>query len=221
MGASQAKLHKAVELELLSRTHFSAPELRRWYSNFIAEFPQGTISRDRFVTENLKFTNFGDKEFWAHFFDLFDEDHNNEISFAEWITALSLILRGTEDEKIEYLFKLYDLDNDGGLTRGELEQIITFLTKVKPVQQRPRQLVNAAFLTMDANHDDLISLEEFSKGLRKYPKLLEALDILSAIFGPSWHGAACITPDLPRASANQDAGATESSALISQSKIPG
>lgn len=45
------------------------------------------------------------------------------ITFADYAHALSNLLRGTIDEKIEFVFKLYDLNNDNVITLDELSRI--------------------------------------------------------------------------------------------------
>lgn len=45
------------------------------------------------------------------------------ITFGDYAHALSKLLRGTIEEKINFVFKLYDLNNDNVITLDELSQI--------------------------------------------------------------------------------------------------
>ncbi|KAI8994724.1 hypothetical protein BDB01DRAFT_841098 [Pilobolus umbonatus] len=53
-------------------------------------------------------------------FAFFDRDGDNIISFPEIVAGLSVLCKGNLDEKIEYAFKGYDLDEDGYISRDEL-----------------------------------------------------------------------------------------------------
>lgn len=44
------------------------------------------------------------------FFDIFDEDKSGTISLSEMMAALTLLLQGTQIEKLQFLFKVYDVD---------------------------------------------------------------------------------------------------------------
>lgn len=42
----------------------------------------------------------------------------------EYVAALSLVLKGKVDQKLRWYFKLYDVDGNGCIDRGELLNII-------------------------------------------------------------------------------------------------
>lgn len=46
------------------------------------------------------------------------------IDFMEYVAALSLVLKGKVDQKLRWYFKLYDVDGNGCIDRGELLNII-------------------------------------------------------------------------------------------------
>jgi Ca2+-binding EF-hand superfamily protein len=53
-------------------------------------------------------------------FRLFDSSRFGAIIFRDFCCALSIICLGSSDEKIRFLFDLFDLDRDGFLSRKEL-----------------------------------------------------------------------------------------------------
>ncbi|KAI8331837.1 hypothetical protein BC941DRAFT_150290 [Chlamydoabsidia padenii] len=53
-------------------------------------------------------------------FSFFDRDRDGVIMFPELVGGLSVLCKGNLDEKIEYAFNGYDLDEDGYISRDEL-----------------------------------------------------------------------------------------------------
>lgn len=53
-------------------------------------------------------------------FAFFDQDSNGRIDFSELVCGLSVLCKGTSEEKIKYAFRGYDLDSDGYITQEEL-----------------------------------------------------------------------------------------------------
>lgn len=50
---------------------------------------------------------------------------NNFSYLKDFLLGLSILSRGSIDEKLRWIFNLYDLNHDGKITKDELEQIIT------------------------------------------------------------------------------------------------
>eukprot|EP01096_Ripella_sp_DP13-Kostka_P014468 TRINITY_DN6549_c0_g1_i1.p2 TRINITY_DN6549_c0_g1~~TRINITY_DN6549_c0_g1_i1.p2 ORF type:complete len:218 (-),score=88.32 TRINITY_DN6549_c0_g1_i1:17-625(-) len=182
MGATHPKLHKAVEIELLKRTKFDAHELRVWYHQFMVEYPSGKITKGEFIRVNLSFANFGNAELWGHIFDIIDTDKSGEISFAEWVSLLSCINRGSTSEQIELMFKLYDLDGNGSLQKNEIQKIIEFLHRFRHFEKPAEEITDEVFDALDANHDGKITLHEFVHGFHNHPEIGERLNVMDCVF---------------------------------------
>jgi Ca2+-binding EF-hand superfamily protein len=68
---------------------------------------------------------FSDSHAYATYvFNTFDSDRNGEISFEEFVMALSVLTRGATSEKLGWIFRLYDRDHDGLLSRGDLATVL-------------------------------------------------------------------------------------------------
>jgi len=63
-------------------------------------------------------------------FDIFDSDKDGDIDFMEYASGLSILMKGTAEEKSEFGFKLFDSENSGYVGLKEFKRVFThiFLT---------------------------------------------------------------------------------------------
>ena len=138
------------------------------------------------MAENRKVLDFEDSEFWSHIYDLFDVDKNGEISFGEWIVVLSVLTRGSLQDKLDWIFQLLDVDGDGHITRTELTFIISYLEKLYPSLGDPAFFVDEIFSRWDVSHDGSLSKAEFIAGFTHYKDLNESVILLNNLVAKSF-----------------------------------
>ncbi|XP_019711757.1 Kv channel-interacting protein 4 isoform X3 [Hippocampus comes] len=110
-----------------------------------------------------------DASTYAHFlFNAFDTDHNGSVSFEDFVMGLSILLRGTIQEKLKWAFNLYDINKDGYITKEEMLDIMKAIYDMMgkctyPVlkEETPRQHVEVFFQKMDKNKDGVVTIDEF------------------------------------------------------------
>ena len=51
--------------------------------------------------------------------------------FQDFVVGLSILVNGTQEEKLEWTFHLYDLDGDGVITREEMEDVAMSVSSCK------------------------------------------------------------------------------------------
>ncbi|CAG2121281.1 unnamed protein product, partial [Medioppia subpectinata] len=81
--------------------------------------PSGVVHEDTFKTIYARFFPKGaDTNQYAHYvFNTFDPDKTGSITFTDFVIGLSVLARGSIQDKLRWTFSLYDINNDGMITK--------------------------------------------------------------------------------------------------------
>ena len=174
MGSKKSKLKQDELDDLLKCTHFSKEEIEDWYKGFMKSCPNGFVSLTDFQTMYAEYFDGDASEFAKHVFRSFDQDKSGFIDFKEFICSLSITSRGSLEDKLDWAFKIYDVDGDGYVTKSEMEDIIRsvykmYKTSLLRQKETPEQSTARIFHKFDANSDGKLSIEEFKTGVKIDP----------------------------------------------------
>ncbi|XP_036365582.1 Kv channel-interacting protein 1 isoform X3 [Octopus sinensis] len=179
--------YKPEGLDVLCRnTKFSRKELQIMYRGFKQECPTGIVNEDTFKDIYAQFFPQGDSSNYAHYvFNAFDHDHSGSVNFEEFVMGLSVLSRGTLQERLQWAFNLYDINGDGIITKDEMMDIVSAIyemmgrfTEPSVDENTAREHVDRVFSKMDLNKDGVISLEEFMDTCRTDPVVVQSLAVL-------------------------------------------
>ncbi|MGH0116494.1 UNVERIFIED_CONTAM: hypothetical protein FKN15_009627 [Acipenser sinensis] len=147
-------------------------ELHEWYRKFINECPSGLITLHEFQRHFYDGTvGKESSEYAEQIFRTLDNNGDGIVDFREYVTAISLLIQGSPEEKLRWSFKLCDKDKDGAITRSEMLEIMhavykmslaASLTKANPLTVE--ECTNWIFSRLDKDRNAVISLEEFIEG---------------------------------------------------------
>uniref|UniRef100_A0A8C1U728 Kv channel-interacting protein 4 n=1 Tax=Cyprinus carpio TaxID=7962 RepID=A0A8C1U728_CYPCA len=185
-----AARHRPEALEQLeAQTRFSRKELQILYRGFKNECPSGVVNEDTFKEIYSQFFPQGDASTYAHFlFDAFDTDHNGSVSFEDFVMGLSILLRGTVQEKLNWAFNLYDINKDGYITKEEMLDIIKSIydmmgkcTYPTLKEETPRQHVEIFFQKMDKNRDGVVTIDEFIDCCQNDENIMKSMQLFENV----------------------------------------
>jgi len=185
MGKAQSKLSQEDLSELTRHTKFDKKELQQWYKGFLKDCPSGTLSKEEFQKIYKQFFPFGDPSTFAnHVFKVFDSDASGTIDFKEFIVALSVTSRGKMEDKLDWAFKLYDIDGDGKITYHEMLQIVESIykmvgsmVKLPEDEDTPEKRVKKFFRLMKKDESESLDMAEFKEGSRRDETIVAAFSL--------------------------------------------
>nr|AQS22613.1 calcineurin subunit b type 2 [Pseudodiaptomus poplesia] len=98
----------------------------------------------------------------SRIFKVLDQDDNGEVNFSEFIQGLShFSTKGSMDEKLKFAFRIYDMDNDGLISNGELFMVMKMMVRNNLKDEQLQQAVDRTILYHDKDGDGKINFEEF------------------------------------------------------------
>lgn len=71
------------------------------------------------------------------------------------------IFKGDKESKLRFAFRIYDMDNDGFISNGELFQVLKMMVGNNLKDTQLQQIVDKTILFADKDEDGKISFEEF------------------------------------------------------------
>ena len=150
--------------DLVSTTHFTRNDVIKIQRKFAAKSSKsGTLTRSQFVAlYNSFLTYYKINPLSEHISRVFALRNNNNINFDAFVHCLSITACGSLDEKIDWMFHLYDIDGDRVIEMHEICHIMRQASK----NQTSVDLLKV-FKGMDSNKDGVISYEEFTVESRK------------------------------------------------------
>ncbi|XP_054540741.2 Kv channel-interacting protein 1 isoform X2 [Pan troglodytes] len=182
--------HRPEGLEQLeAQTNFTKRELQVLYRGFKNECPSGVVNEDTFKQIYAQFFPHGDASTYAHYlFNAFDTTQTGSVKFEDFVTALSILLRGTVHEKLRWTFNLYDINKDGYINKEEMMDIVKAIYDMMgkytyPVlkEDTPRQHVDVFFQKMDKNKDGLVTLDEFLESCQEDDNIMRSLQLFQNV----------------------------------------
>ncbi|KAG4301243.1 hypothetical protein PCK1_002553 [Pneumocystis canis] len=141
---------------------FTVEEIQRIRKRFIKMDVNNSGSID--CEEFLSVPQIAKNPLATRFFAVVDEDGNGTMDFEELLQSLSLFSsHGHKKEKLQFAFKIYDMDRDGYISNGELFLVLKMMTGNNLKDRQLQQIVDKTIMEADKDSDGKISFDEFTK----------------------------------------------------------
>lgn len=109
------------EFEIRKFSHFAANDVKEWASYFKTHYPDGYMSQKNLEEIFLAFFPFGRvQKFCASLFQTINIGQTGLVDFNEFLIAFSILVKGSNFEKMRWIFRFYDQDRDGVVSRAEM-----------------------------------------------------------------------------------------------------
>jgi len=113
-------------------------------------------------------------------FQIFDKDDSGSISFQEFLDAMHQFAGQTPEDKIKFLFKVYDIDGDGLIQEAELQHVMRACMDENGMrfdEESVEELTRALYQDAIAVNQQGITFSSLKSQLSKHDGLLENLTI--------------------------------------------
>ncbi|ROT68366.1 putative Kv channel-interacting protein 4-like isoform X2 [Penaeus vannamei] len=153
------------------------------------ECPTGLIDEEGFKGIFSQFFPLGDATHYAHYvFNTFTQNNQGQISFEDFLAALSTVSRGTTQEKLQWIFGLYDVNNDGLITKTEMVDVVTAIYEMMGRSTEPqveetsaKEHVEKIFHLIDTNQDGAITIEELAEWVSRDDTIIQSLSMMDTV----------------------------------------
>jgi len=175
--------------ELVKETRFTKNEIKSLYRGFKQECPSGIVNEASFREIYAHYFPQGDCSDFAHFlFCSIDQNADGSVNFEDFLHGLSILVRGSVDEKLRWIFNLYDVNGDGKITKDELQSIIGSVYDLMGRFTEPgidsntsKAHVEHIFKKLDIHQTGAVTLDQFLKACYNDSAVINSISTMDSL----------------------------------------
>merc|ERR1711864_53537 len=114
---------------------------------------------------------------------VFDADKSGDLDFKEFVKGLAMftVTNVDREKRLRFLFNIYDMDNDGFISNGELFTVLQMMVGKNLKDVQLQQIVDKTILALDKDQDGMINYQEFCEIINKGPGVGDEQDVTTAL----------------------------------------
>eukprot|EP00999_Lentomonas_sp_LEN2_P002463 NODE_395_length_1549_cov_112.062588_g363_i0.p1 GENE.NODE_395_length_1549_cov_112.062588_g363_i0~~NODE_395_length_1549_cov_112.062588_g363_i0.p1 ORF type:complete len:214 (-),score=26.30 NODE_395_length_1549_cov_112.062588_g363_i0:747-1388(-) len=167
------------EIRALTReTGFTSNEVKEWFILFKEDYPSGTATLQDFLQAVLPpdCDDPNSKIFAERLFHLANASKSGRLSFSEYLNILATIQHGVHKSKIDLVFDMFDLNQNGLVTTTDIRNVLanhpTFRGKSSPEEEVE---LDRFLRQLDRDSDGKVTKDEFMTIHSRHPEAVEAV----------------------------------------------
>jgi serine/threonine-protein phosphatase 2B regulatory subunit len=156
MGANTSSLLSEEIEEIARQSNLTQTEIKRLYKRFqkLDRNQSGTLEAD----ELMMIPELAMNPLVPRIVAVFDS-----VNFRQFVNNLGVFgPNGSVEDKIEFAFRIYDVDGDGFVSEDDLEAVLKMMVGDNIVDDSLHRVIRQVFSDADKDGDGLISREEFT-----------------------------------------------------------
>ncbi|NP_001360661.1 EF-hand domain-containing protein [Caenorhabditis elegans] len=173
---------------LIEITNFSKREIQQLYRSFKELWPIGTVDLEQFQLIYASIFPNGDSKGYAELvFKNIDQNRVGTVTFLDFITNYSKIAKGTLDERLDWIFTLYDTNRCGFLAYNEIFHVVKSMYQMMDSSLKPavlaticRQHVKIVFKNLNIANNGKVSKAEFLQRCRSDSDILASMELFGS-----------------------------------------
>ena len=121
------------------------------------------------------------KKMEENLFRMYDTNMDGIISMQEFLIVYHIFSEGTPEENLSKIFRIFDVDNNGVISKSELRKLVLDMSGIMKRSQNPGlavtedDITDSTWLEMDRDRDGSVTRDEFISSVlnhKKFSKLL-------------------------------------------------
>ncbi|KAF9764869.1 Neuronal calcium sensor 1 [Nosema granulosis] len=167
MGSSLSSIPDVNQEDAKKFSHFPAQDIHEWSISFKKHFPRGYITVGELEAMFKRLFPFGSpKKFSSRLFQTINISQSNQVDFHEFLIAFSILIKGSSFEKLRWMFRFYDEDNDGVISKKEMitiaQGIIDMTSNTLDVHVDVHKTVDELFTILE-NESGFLTFDDFKE----------------------------------------------------------
>ena len=189
------KSRKITSLQLLTSLGIIASLSKdaKWLSWLKYQFIEAAKSNSKSNVQDCHVTyddfqknfSFKDPFLARRLFDYLDVNKSGCLTIREFINGLEIVVNGNDQQKMEFLFNVFDINQDGRLDYSELRMLLKCCLEDSPsldIEEAVDDLTTALFRNTDSDGSGDITLAELKEAFRKHDSLFRTLTVSTSVW---------------------------------------